>query len=236
MANEGKALTGTLIQVELIPGHTTAAKQAAMQVLNGLKKAKDAPKYWGYSTQIGYGNSYLLVVPAGSSSALTGGPGAPTTGSMIGGSNVDELIDGLESHCQSIRRSVATYLPDLSNPPANEADAPGPLVLGIAAKLRAGKTTKAKGLVQQVFKALKGASNSPKFWAYETSIGEQGLFYVAIPFNSYGDMDSWGQTNQLLSSASSAENTNKVLDELEGCLEWKRSGIYEYVPDLSNPA
>lgn len=235
MAKEDKANIGTLIQVELKPGHTIAAKQAATQVVNGLRKAKNAPKFWGYSTQIGYGNSYLIVVPGSSNSTLAG-PGAPTTGAAIGGANVDELIDGLESHCLSIRRSIATYLPGFSNAPSHDAAAPGPLVLGIAAKLRAGNTTKAKGLVQQVLNGVKAADNAPKFWAYETSVGEQGLFYLAIPFNSYGDMDGWGQTNQIMTSATSGSQTDDLLDQLEGCLEWKRSGIYEYVPDLSNPA
>jgi hypothetical protein len=229
-----KAPFGIIIEAQLKPGTTLAARDAVTKLLAALKTEKEATKFWGYSTSTGEGEHIVVFVPFQKYSDLD----RPTTGQIAakakGNIDVDGLLTAIDSSLAEVKRSIVEYVPTLSNPPDYDAPAPGPNVYHVKIKLKPGHTIKARTLAAQIAEAYRKSAKGMKYWGYGTALGEGETYHVIIPFEKHADLDGWSSTGDVLNEAHA--KTDAVLTEIDGLIEHSERSILAYVPALSNPA
>jgi hypothetical protein len=227
-----KAPFGILIEAKLKAGTTIAARDSAEELVGALRDDSSATRYWGYSTGTGPGEHVLVFAPFGKFADLDG----PTTGEVavksLGSSRVDDVITALESNLESVTRSIVEYVPGLSNPPSRDAEAPGPNIYYVKAKLKPGNTLRAGQIANQIAEAHRAASNGVEYWGFSTVQGPSETYHIFIPFDRYADLDGWASTGEVLASAN-PDSADDLLTEIDGLIESSERSILTYVPALS---
>ena len=233
MADDDKALLGVLVEGTLKPGATLRARAIAENILRVHRN--DGRNFWGYVTAIGGGRDFVIFAPICSYAELD----APLTGPQLaksGHPNADRVLTDIEELVQTVHRSIVEYVPALSNPPTDDAKAPGPYILHIEAQLKAGATLAARKVAEQIVAAYQKNKDAAKFWSYVNATSDGRRLHVIVPFKSYADLDSLPSTGEVLANAIGGGPADELLTELESMLESTDRRILEYVPGLSHPA
>jgi len=232
-----KAPFGIIITAKLKPGSTISARDAAARLHAVVKNEPKASKYWGYTVGTGVGEKVCLFCPFTKYADLD----RPTTGQVAVQSkaaanvDVDGLITSVESHLESVTRSIVEYVPGLSNPPTHDALAPGPFIYHVEAHLKPGNTIAARDLAAKIAEAHRKSPNGVKYWGYTTAMGSGDTYHVFIPFEKYADLDGWATTGEVLAAADAA-TADQMLTEIDSMIEHSQRQILSYVPGLSIPA
>lgn len=234
MSDKTKAPFGIIIEAQLKPGTTIAARDAAQEIVSAHSGNSDATKYWGFTTATGAGERVMLFAPFANFADLDS---RPTTGNVLSANNAkaDDVVTSVDANLASVTRSVVEYVPGLSNPPSDDADAPGPYIYHVKVKLKPGCTLQARELAGQIAEAYRNNPGAPKYWGYASALGDGDTYHVFLPFSQFADLDGWATTGQIM-AGKDASAADSVITEIDGLIESTERSILNYVPSLSNAA
>jgi hypothetical protein len=228
-----KAPYGILIEAKLKPGTTLASRDLLTEVISLTRGQKNATPFWAYSTSTGSGESVVAFAPFKKFADLD----RPTHGNVAvhakSGTNVDEVLTGLDSNLGTVSRSLLEYVPSLSNPPDHDSSAPGPHLYHVKLKLKPGNTLAAKGLAEKIAHAHQKGSKGLKYWLFSTALGNEEVYHVFVPFNRYSDIDNWNSTSAVSSEVHGGEQTDDLLTAIDGLIESSERSILDHRPAFS---
>jgi hypothetical protein len=228
MANEGnkppKAAFVTALRITLRSGATAEAKRLFNQVHQKLGGGDQ--RYWTYYAQLGPGETYLVVAPGANLKVFDGKP----AGGQVGG-NADEVLSQLEATFAQHERVLLEYLPEFSNHPDREGDAPGPLLFHTRLTLKPGATAALKTKLQKLTEHhVKAGSSGRRFWTYGTVAGgNERAYHVVTPFQSYDELTTTSDNTDI-----SRIHENDLTD-IDSHIETIERTVLEYLPGFSNP-
>lgn len=226
MANEGKkaakAAFVTALRITLNPGATQAAKGLISQLVAHHRNNKNEA-FWTYYCQYGPGETYVIASPGASLKAV--GTAEPAL-KGLSSSAADALVTQAEALFAQHDRVLLEYLPDFSNHPQADGDAPGPFLFHTRFVLKSGVTRAAAQAAGALAQAHAKAKNGRQFWTFGTFAGgNERAYHVITPFNNFGDLDG---------NADGIEDDG-TLTGLDSNIESIERNILEYLPDFSNP-
>jgi hypothetical protein len=236
MANEGtkpaKAAIVTALRITLKAGATREAKSILEQVQHHHQK-DGGWRYWTYYTQFGPGETYVIIAPGTNLKTFDGAPagGRLAAAEGVSHSTADTILTEFESTFHFHERVLLEYLPDFSNHPDKDGDAPGPLLFHTRLTLKPGSTKHMKdGLQQLVHHHVSAGGSGKRFWTYGTLAGgDERAYHIVMPFDNFAALST---TSDNAKVASIQEGT---LTELDSHIATIERTVLEYLPSFSHP-
>lgn len=229
MANEGtnapKAAFVTALRLTLRGGTTAEAKRLFSQA--NEKLASNGQGYWTYYAQYGPGETYLIVSPGASLKAFN----TPAGGRFSADGNADDVVTKLEATFEQQDRVLLEYLPDFSNHPDKDGNAPGPLLFHTRFTIKPGTAADLRDKLGKLAKShVDAGADGRRFWTYGTIAGgNERAFHVITPFDSYDQLTTDSDGTRI------SGIKEKELTEIDSYIETIERTVLEYLPGFSNP-
>jgi hypothetical protein len=159
---------------------------------------------------------------------------------FLAGSLVQETLDALSENLKGNESFIATYAPDLSNPADEHEAGPFPYVYLISAVMKPGLADEIKSRAREAGRKIVAAhrqhARGRNFITYHSYDGPDDVFYVAVPFNRFSELDGWIDNQELLQEVYGEAEAAGLLSGIGQVTAKSASRIAKYHPFLSNTA
>jgi hypothetical protein len=145
-----------------------------------------------------------------------------------------ETLETITEGLKASESFIATYIPELSNPPAENQTGPSPYVRLISATIKpdltADYTKTARDAAQKIVAAHQQNIKGQHFVTYHSYGGSDDIFHIAVPFTSLDELDERVSNQELLQEVYGEDEAARLLEAVNQAVVKSASRVAEHHP------
>jgi hypothetical protein len=151
----------------------------------------------------------------------------------------EEALQTLGAGLKNGEGFIATYVPELSNPPAEPQTEAAPYVHLTSATIKPESGEELKRMAREAGEKIVAAhrrnAKGQRFVTYHSYSGPDDVFHVAVPFDSFGELDGWVGNRELAREEYGADEAAKLLDAVSRVIADSASRVAVRHPFIAGP-
>lgn len=184
-----------------------------------------------YRKYLGSEQKIYVLAPLQPTPETQQGSGLPKQ--SLGLEVLETLMDGLKTS----ESFIATYIPELSNPPTGNQLEPSPYAQLISATIKPNlaesQTKVAREAAKKIVAAHQQNTKGRRFITYHSYNTADDVFHIIVPLNSLVELDDPVDNRELAQEMYGADEAARLLEAINQVVVESASCVAEYHPVIS---